>query len=98
MAKEAEEIIADWRKKRPPTVPRKEVEIVVTALFPDTHRYTKKTSHWLIVEDEDLKQAERLGYHTGTYQGFLTLCLTNGKRLKSIWLTTCYTRLTPKGR
>lgn len=64
------EIVARWRKNVPPEVSKEEVEKVVEAYFPQTRKYRGKSgSHWLIVEDADLKFAEENGFPTGTTRG-----------------------------
>lgn len=86
MAEDAFEIVARWRGNVSPEVPIEEVEKVVEAYFPKTFRYTGKTgSHWLIIDDAELKLAEENGYITGTTQGKLAFSHVKGKRVKR-WL------------
>lgn len=84
MADTAADIITKWLEHVPPEVSKEDVEKVVSAYFPKTHRFSSKAgSHWLFVEDPDLRLLEAQGFETGTLQGRLTFSLAHGKRVKA---------------
>jgi hypothetical protein len=80
--KNAAEIVVQWRQRRPPHVPKEDVEAVVEAYFPTTHRYINRGSHWLIITDPMLRLAEQHGFDTGTLGGVISLSLVDGRRVK----------------
>lgn len=82
MSEKAFKIIEKWKRYIPPTVPKGDVETVVEYFFPNSYRYHQKTSHWLIIADEDLRRAGQAGYDTGTTEGHLSLSLVSGKEVK----------------
>jgi hypothetical protein len=97
MAEDVSEIVARWRENVPPEVSKEEVEKVVEAYFPQTRKYRGKSgSHWLIVEDADLKFAEENGFPTGTTQGIMTFSLVGGKRVKAYQVKNLLAAITVK--
>ena len=62
MADTAADILNKWREYVPPEVSKEDVEKVVNAYFPKTHRFNSKAgSHWLFVEDPYLRKLEAQG-------------------------------------
>ena len=85
MAEHAQKIIERWRKYVPPEVPKEEVELVVSFYLSGSFRINIGTSHWIVIQDDDLRLAKENGITTGTQQGILTLSHSHGKKVKA-WL------------
>ena len=83
MADTAEDIVEKWRHNVPPNVPKEDVETVVDAYFPLTHRFSSGGSHWLMLNDPVLAVAAELGLLTGTIGGKITFSHVKGRTVKA---------------
>ncbi len=83
MARKANEIVQAWRKRVDPEVSKDDVETVVRAYFPTSYRFSSSSgSHWIIIEDDELRTAQEMGFAAGLQDGTMSISLTRGKFVK----------------